>query len=49
MPPIKHENLFRKPKKGKNRKELTKSEEAKVLLQQLYIDVNDPRNESIIT
>ena len=48
MPPIKHENLFRKPKAGKNRRVATVEEETLLLLKQLYIDVNDPRNEAII-
>lgn len=48
MPPIKHENLFRKPKAGKNRRVASAEEETLLLLRQLYIDVNDPRNEQII-
>jgi|LauGreDrversion4_2_1035121.scaffolds.fasta_scaffold30095_3 hypothetical protein len=49
MPPIKSENQFKKPKKGKNRREYTQQEEILLLLKQLYIDVNDPRNEQILT
>ena len=49
MPPIKSENQFKKPKKGKNRREYTQQEEILMLLKQLYIDVNDPRNEQILT
>lgn len=49
MPPVKSENLFKKPKKGKNRRDYTQQEETLMLLKQLYIDVNDPRNEQIIT
>lgn len=49
MPPTKSENQFKKPKKGKNRRVYTIFEETLMLLKQLYIDVNDPRNEFIIT
>lgn len=49
MPPIKHENLFRKPKTPKNRNELSAQEQSRLLWQKMYIDVNDPRNEQIIT
>ncbi len=48
MPPIKSENLFKKPKSAKLRHKLTDQEETLMLLKQLYIDVNDPRNETII-
>lgn len=48
MPPIKSENQFKKPSKGKNRREYTQQEEILMLLKQLYLDVNDPRNEQII-
>ena len=48
MPPIKSENLFKKPKSAKNRREVTQKEETLMLLKQLYIDVNDPRNEDIL-
>lgn len=48
MPPIKSENLFKKPKSAKNRREYTQREETLMLLKQLYIDVNDPRNEMVI-
>jgi len=48
MPPIKSENLFKKPKAHKNRLQYTLQEETLMLLKQLYIDVNDPRNERII-
>ena len=48
MPPIKHENLFKKPKVAKNRREATQEEETLMLLKQLYLDVNDPRNENVI-
>lgn len=49
MPPIKSENQFKKTKKPKNRNEYSHDEEVKMLLKQMYIDVNDPRNERIIT
>lgn len=48
MPPIRSENLFKKPLLHKNRKQYTQDEELKMLLKQLYIDVNDPRNQMII-
>jgi hypothetical protein len=48
MPPIKSENLFSNRKPGKNRNKYSDEEELKILLKQLYIDVNDPRNEQII-
>lgn len=46
MPPIRSENLLKKPKVQKNRKEYSREEELMMLLKQLYIDVNDPRNQS---
>ena len=48
MPPIKSENLFKKQKAQKNRNKYSLREEQMILLKELYIDVNDPRNESII-
>ena len=48
MPPIKSENLFKTTKATKNRKVYSEEEENKILLKELYIDVNDPRNESVI-
>jgi hypothetical protein len=48
MPPIKSENLFKKQKAHKNRNVYSIEEETMMLLKQLYIDVNDPRNEGII-
>lgn len=48
MPPIKSENLFKKQKAEKNRNKYSPEEEMAMLLKQLYIDVNDPRNEQII-
>lgn len=48
MPPIKSENLFKKPKVHKNRKEYSLEDEQNIQFKQLYIDVNDPRNEKII-
>ena len=48
MPPIRSENLFKKPMVHKNRKRYTSGEELMMLLRQLYIDVNDPRNQAII-
>lgn len=48
MPPIKSENLFKTTKATKNRRVYTEEEEYKILLKELYIDVNDPRNESVI-
>ena len=41
MPPIKSENLFKKPKSAKNRRD-------KTFFYQEQLDVNDPRNEFII-
>ena len=48
MPPIKSENLFKKAKVPKNRKSYSTEEEKEILAKQLYIDVNDPRNEVVI-
>jgi len=48
MPPIRSENLFKKEKLHKNRYKYTQEQEYMMLLKQLYIDVNDPRNQSII-
>ena len=48
MPPIRSENLFKKPMIHKNRKQYTQEQEYMMLLKQLYIDVNDPRNQRII-
>lgn len=48
MPPVKSENIFKRPKSGKNRREFSQQEETLMLLRQLYIDVNDPRNEHVI-
>jgi hypothetical protein len=48
MPPIRSENLFKKPMLLKNRRKYTPEEEYMMLLKQLYIDVNDPRNQQII-
>lgn len=48
MPPVKSENLFKKPKVHKNRNTYTPQQEQDILLKQLYIDVNDPRNQRII-
>ena len=48
MPPIRSENLFKKPMVHKNRKKYSQGEELMMLLRQLYIDVNDPRNQHII-
>ena len=48
MPPVKSENLFKKPKVHKNRNTYTSQQEQDILLKQLYIDVNDPRNQRII-
>lgn len=48
MPPIRSENLFKMEKLHKNRYKYTLEQEYMMLLKQLYIDVNDPRNQSII-
>jgi hypothetical protein len=48
MPPMRQENVFRQSAPSKNRKNYTSDEQQRMLLRQLYIDVNDPRNESII-
>ncbi len=48
MPPIRSEHLFKKPMTHKNRKKYSPEEEYMMLLKQLYIDVNDPRNQQII-
>ena len=48
MPPIRSENLFKKAMIHKNRRNYSQEEELMMLLKQLYIDVNDPRNQRII-
>ena len=48
MPPMRQENVFRQSAPQKNRKQYTQDEQKRMILRQLYIDVNDPRNESII-
>jgi hypothetical protein len=48
MPPMRQENVFRQAQPQKNRKYYNENEQTKMLLRQLYIDVNDPRNEAII-
>ena len=48
MPPMKSENLFKKAKVVKNRKQYNLAEQTDILMKTLYIDVNDPRNEFII-
>lgn len=45
MPPIRSENLLKMPPPLKNRKDMQSITES---LRQLYIDVNDPRNNVII-
>lgn len=48
MPPMRSENVFRQSQPQKNRKHYSEEEQRRMLLRQLYIDVNDPRNERII-
>lgn len=48
MPPMRSENMFKKSATQKIRKNYTEEEQFRMLLRQLYIDVNDPRNEKII-
>ncbi len=48
MPPIHAEDLLNRHGHVKVRKELDEEEQRRLLLKQLYIDVNDPRNEKII-
>jgi len=48
MPPVRAENLFKRQAVTKNRKEYTEEEQERMLMRELYIDVNDPRNEKII-
>ena len=48
MPPMRSENIFKMNQVQKHRKQYTVSEQDRMLLRQLYIDVNDPRNEKII-
>lgn len=45
MPPMKCENLFKNAKVFKERKNYSDDEQTRMILRQLYIDVNDPRNE----
>ena len=48
MPPMRSENIFKQRKAMKVRQEYTEDEQERMLFRQLYIDVNDPRNERII-
>ena len=48
MPPTRSENLFKQVAVQKNRHKYTQNEEYMMLLKQLYIDVNDPRNQLFI-
>ena len=48
MPPMRSENIFKQSQPQKIRKNYTEDEQQRMLLRQLYIDVNDPRNERII-
>ena len=48
MPPMRVENIFKHAGVQKCRKSYTPEEQEKMLLRELYIDVNDPRNEMII-
>lgn len=48
MPPVKAENLFKRGQAPKNKNTFSAEEEMKMLLKQLYIDVNDPRNQYVI-
>lgn len=48
MPPMKSENVFRQAQPQKVRKTYTDEEQSRLIMKQLYIDVNDPRNERII-
>lgn len=48
MPPMRQENVFKHGQFQKNRKYYNEDEQQKMVLRQLYIDVNDPRNEAII-
>ena len=48
MPPMRSENFFKNAMVQKIRKEYSEDEQIRMLLRQLYIDVNDPRNEKII-
>ena len=48
MPPIKAENIFKRHCVTKDRKLYTQEEQRLMLLKEMYIDVNDPRNEAII-
>jgi hypothetical protein len=48
MPPMRSENIFKMNMIKKHRKDYTDDEQHRMLLRQLYIDVNDPRNERII-
>ena len=48
MPPMRSENIFKMRAIQKFRKDYTEEEQYRMILRQLYIDVNDPRNEKII-
>ena len=48
LPPIKSENLLKLQKIKKNRRVFDVDEGKAMLMKQLYIDVNDPRNQVIL-
>ena len=48
MPPIKAENIFKRKGIKKDRKQYNQEECRLMLLKEMYIDVNDPRNEALI-
>lgn len=48
MPPIRSENMFKSSRADKVRLDYSEEDQERMLMRQLYIDVNDPRNERII-
>jgi hypothetical protein len=48
MPPMRSENIFKQRKAEKVRLQYDEEQQERMLMRQLYIDVNDPRNERII-
>ena len=45
---MRSENMFKNTRGSKVRKDYSEDEQDRLLLRQLYIDVNDPRNEDVI-
>ena len=48
MPPLRSENIFKKPYEENFNHELTDKQREELFLQNFYIDINDPRNSEAI-